>query len=81
VLVIDGRDNAIIGYADTQAGTVVVYQYEDQVEVFVEHGMDYEGAMDWIKFNVLNTHMGEQSPLAVFSSMIDELADQETSDT
>jgi hypothetical protein len=80
MLVIDGCDNAILWYADTQAGTVVVYLYEDLVEVFVEQGMDYGGAVEWVEFNILGAYMGERSPLVVFSAdrcMINRIAESE----
>jgi hypothetical protein len=49
-IVIDGADAAIKGY--TECGSVC-YEYNALVQVFIDQGMDSDGAVEWIDFNIL----------------------------
>ena len=58
----DGLDAAIIGVTMGDP-TVLVYDYDKLVDVFIAQGMDAEEAEEWISFNVLGAYMGEGTPL------------------
>ena len=49
-VIIDGLDQAILGYSDTG---LLIYDFERSVEVFMEDGMSRDEAVEWIEFNVL----------------------------
>ena len=50
MVVLDGCDAGIIGY--TESG-LVAYGYEQLVKVFMDQGMDRDGAVEWIDYNVI----------------------------
>ena len=91
MLVIDGADDAIIGYTTTNDGTLAVYSYDQLVEVFknqfLEHADDiddaHDQAVEWISYNVEGAYMGPGQPLIVYPGdrdILDELADAESDD-
>jgi hypothetical protein len=49
-IVIDGADDAIIGYADDPFR--VVYDYEKLIDVFANKG-DRDSGVEWVEFNVI----------------------------
>ena len=49
-VIIDGLDEAILGYSDTG---LLIYDFERSVAVFMEDGMSRDEAIEWIEFNVL----------------------------
>lgn len=61
----DGLDKALVGYGQQYSGTQVLaaYDYEMCVAVFVEEGMSYEEAVEWMEFNVACLWCGEGTPL------------------
>lgn len=78
MLVIDGCDAAIIGHVETHEGPLVVYDYNDLVQVFIDQGMDTDGAVEWISFNIDGAYMGPGQPLILYSggrAEVDEVAE------
>lgn len=63
----DGCDAAIIGtvFVPTVGETVLAYSYNKLVCVFMDQGMDYEEAMEWVDFNLMNTYLGPFTPIIV----------------
>ena len=49
-LVIDGLDEAVVGYSD---GGLLVYDHGKTVNHFVQDGMTRDEAVGWVDFNVL----------------------------
>lgn len=66
-IVADGFDDALIGVAHRADGqTIAVYDYDRCVDVLVERdGMDYEGAVEFMEFNVVGAYVGTGTPLFV----------------
>jgi hypothetical protein len=63
-LTADGFDAAIIGVTDS--GEVrVVYDYETCVRVLMADGMSEEDAIEHMSFNVMGSHVGEQTPIFI----------------
>lgn len=62
----DGCDDAIIGI--TPEGKVV-YSVENLWKVFVEQGMTMEEAIEWVDFNILCAHVGEFTPIHVYTEL------------
>ena len=82
-LVIDGCDEAILGYVEAGDSMLVAYGYDELIDVFMAepHNMDRDGAVEWIDFNILGAYMGEGTPVIVHNAdrgYIDDLADQES---
>ena len=88
ILVIDGCDDAIIGYCAQEHKTTAVYCYDKLVQFRQDDEMD-EGdlqdmAVEWIQFNIVGAYVGPNMPVIVYPGdrdMIDELADQEAEET
>lgn len=71
MLRIDGFDEAIIGPATIWRGqemvSVLVYDAEKIREILMARdGMDFEGAREYIEFNIEGTYMGEHTPVLVW---------------
>ena len=67
MVVIEGMDDAVIGYAEkSDGGLRLVYDFDKIVDVFVDRdGMTVEEAMEFIDFNF---HFpGKQQPIIVHS--------------
>lgn len=85
MLVIDGCDDAVIGFVDgpTQDGVTrmrAAYSYEKLVQVFIDQGMDYHEAREWVEFNIMGAYLGIDTPVIVQDGdreTLDELAGQE----
>jgi len=60
----DGLDDGLVGVA-RRCGqpTLAVYDYGKCVECFVEQGMTYEDAVEWMEFNVVGAWMGPGTPI------------------
>jgi hypothetical protein len=67
ILVMDGFDDAIIGYSQRINDPILaVYSWDLMVKVLMERdGMSDEEAMDYIDFNCLGAWVGEQTPIIV----------------
>ena len=64
VLQIDGAEQAIIGIAH-RCGQIplLVYSREKLEQHFVEQGMTFEEASEWISFNIEGAWLGEGTPI------------------
>jgi hypothetical protein len=77
MIIYDGCDEAIVGFIE-DGRKRVVYDYVKLVQVFEGQGMDHEGAVEWIDFNILGAHLGDHTPAILFPggrAMIDAMAD------
>jgi len=66
ILVIDGMDEAIIGFA-RRCGqpTIAVYDYNVLVSLHCKMGMTEEEAVEYISFNIEGAWVGEGTPALV----------------
>jgi hypothetical protein len=64
-LTADGLDEAIVGYGGKCPSLpVVVYDYDKCVEIFMrDNEWDYDEAVEWMEFNVVNAYVGEGTPI------------------
>jgi len=58
---IDGCDECIIG----RTADALVYDYDKLVAHFIKEFDDFQTAVDWVEFNILCAHYGEQTPVIV----------------
>ena len=59
-----GCDDAIVGLGHRcGCDTVVVYDYDKLVDVFMQQGMDEEESIEWIDYNILGAWVGEDTPI------------------
>jgi hypothetical protein len=67
ILVMDGFDDAIIGYSQRiNDPTLAVYSWELMVKILMERdGMSDEEAMEYIEYNCLGAWVGERTPIIV----------------
>lgn len=75
MLFADGFDEALIGTAETAAGTVALYDRAKVLSILMERdGMTYEGALDFYGYNVLRAlpYYGENAPIFADLSLTDE---------
>lgn len=87
MLLIDGCDDAIIGFCDTPKGPVAVYNYELLVQVFermYRGKLDdpHEAAVEWVEYNIVGAYLGDGTPLIVYPATraeLDERADDDES--
>jgi hypothetical protein len=66
-LLLDGFEDALIGVGYRPcSGAIALYSYSKCVDVLVGRaGMDVEGAIDFIDFNVACAFVGENGPILV----------------
>lgn len=64
-ILFDDMDAALVGVAKQFTNHLAVYDYEKSVEVFMKQGMDREGAIEWIEFNVIGAYLGEHTPVFI----------------
>lgn len=67
----EGLNEALCGFMPINGTVVAVYNYDKAVQVFMDMGMDYEAAVEYLEFNVIGSHIGEQTPIWAYS--IDDL--------
>jgi hypothetical protein len=70
-LLADGFEDALIGVVQ-RCGTnpLALYSYSKCVEILMDRDeMDYEGAVEYMGYNVLGAYMGENTPMF----MMDEI--------
>ena len=83
MLLADGYDSAIIGYAINPVSqkNVVVYDVERILKILFERdGMSIEQAEEFFNFNIVGSFVGEQTPIYVYKSdrqEIDEIAEMD----
>jgi len=59
-----GCDDAIVGLGHRcGCDTVVVYDYDKLVDVFIQQGMDEEESIEWIDYNILGAWVGDDTPM------------------
>jgi len=65
----DGFDDAIIGVGRKKGSEdSIVYSYDKCVEILMERDeMDYEGAVEFMEFNVVDAYVGPRTPIFVQS--------------
>ena len=83
MLLADGYDSAIIGYAINPVSqkNVVVYDVERILKILFERDeMSIEQAEEFFNFNIVGSYVGEQTPIYVYKSdrqEIDEIAEMD----
>jgi hypothetical protein len=66
LLTMDGLDEAFIGVATCFGQDLkTVYDRKKILQIFIENGMTYEEAQEYISFNVEGSYMGEKTPLII----------------
>ena len=64
-----GCDEAIVGLGHRCGyDTVVVYDYDKLVDVFIQQGMEEEESIEWIDFNILGAWIGEDTPIVLMEN-------------
>lgn len=66
----DGLDNAIVGLTE---GGKVVYDIElmyNEIHKQNKEYMDYDEAIEWVEFNIINSYVGEYTPLHIWGMRI-----------
>ena len=64
-----GCDEAIVGLGHRcGCESVVVYDYDKLVDVFIQQGMDEEESIEWIDFNILGAWIGEDTPIVLMEN-------------
>ena len=59
-----GCDDAIVGLGHRcGCDTVVVYDYDKLVDVFIQQGMNEEESIEWIDYNILGAWVGDDTPI------------------
>ena len=64
-LLADGFEGALVGWGHQASKTpVAIYNYDKCVEIFMrDNDWDYEGAIEWMEYNVVSAYMGEGTPI------------------
>jgi hypothetical protein len=61
-LTADGFDDAIIGVNENSMQ--IVYSVSKSIDILMERdGMEYDEAIEFMEYNVINTHVGEIPPI------------------
>ena len=64
-----GCDDAIVGLGHRcGCDTVVVYDYDKLVDVFIQQGMKEDESIEWIDFNILGAWIGEDTPIVLIEN-------------
>jgi|TARA_R110001592_G_scaffold247210_2_gene509281 hypothetical protein len=64
-----GCDDAIVGLGHRcGCDTVVVYDYDKLVDVFIQQGMKEDESIEWIDFNILGAWIGEDTPIVLMEN-------------
>ena len=59
-----GCDDAIVGLGHRcGCDTVVVYDYDKLVDVFIQQGMNEEESIEWIDYNIRGAWVGDDTPI------------------
>ena len=68
VILADGLESGFVGLASRFNKTVAVYDRDLCIRALVEnHGMTWEGAVEYFCFNVENAFVGDDGPVFLFS--------------
>ena len=57
----DGFDDAVIGVCHTSRK--LIYSYAKCIEILLGEGMDEMDAIEHLSFNVINSYVGEKTPI------------------
>ena len=57
----DGFDDAVIGVCHTSRR--LIYSYAKCIEILVEEGMEIIDAIEHLSYNVINSYVGEKTPI------------------
>ncbi len=64
-----GCDEAIVGLGHRcGCESVVVYDYDKLVDVFIQQGMEEEESIEWIDYNILGAWIGEDTPIVLMEN-------------
>ena len=66
MLLADGFNGALIGYAERQGETLAVYSVERCIEVLMQGGSTYDEAVDYFSYNVEGSWLGIETPVWVY---------------
>jgi hypothetical protein len=63
----NGFDDAIVGIGRRKGSeNGIVYNYDKCVEILIKRDdMDYEGAIDFMEYNVVDAYVGPSTPIFV----------------
>jgi hypothetical protein len=62
----DGFDDALIGVGVQFSREVAVYDYDKCLDILIQRdGMDIEGAIDYMEYNVVGAYVGNSTPVFV----------------
>ena len=80
MLVADGFDEAIIGYAEPigMSGPVVIYDRQKVIDILVSQEMTEEEAIEHFEYNIAGSYMGEGTPIYMHRAnreQVNEFAD------
>ena len=85
MLVADGFDDAIIGYAEppkpAQIGMsepVVIYDRQKVIDILISQEMTEEEAIEYFNYNIAGSYMGEGTPIYMHRAnreQVNEFAD------
>lgn len=60
----DDCDEAIVGIVSRCGmGTLVLYDRDKLVEVFIGKGMTHSEAEEWVSFNIEGAYVGDETPM------------------
>jgi len=65
ILTADGFDDAIVGLARRPNLVAVAYDVNKMLEIMVDGGMTLEDAREFFEFNVVDSWMGENTPVYI----------------
>jgi hypothetical protein len=64
-LLAEGLNSALIGYTNGM-NIVAVYDYDKCIQALQkENKWTYEEAIEWMEYNVVNSYVGEKTPLFI----------------
>ena len=72
MIILEGFDAAILGGGESAGwdSLRVVYDYQKCLDVLMQQNdWGREDAIEWMDYNVINTHMGKGNPVFVFPSV------------
>jgi len=65
-MLMTGFEEALLGFGRQFNKTLAVYDRNKCLNILInEHGMDYEGAVEYFEFNVVGSYIGETTPVFI----------------
>jgi len=66
VMLMTGFEEALLGFGRQFNKSLAIYSREKCLNILIEeHGMDYEGAVEYFEFNVVGSYIGETTPVFI----------------